>query len=1457
MKVVCKCIIFLLVIMSIALSAVSCRIGDGADDPGSDEDKNNTPPDSGAGDDSGADDLPMGDAVWKNGSVLTVYSDGSYTSSISAFSASLKSTSGADVTMSRSPTGSISNAIVIGRTNADISRRAYTRLERIMDEGETVNVSYWLVYSSGSTVAIAYSSEYALEAALDSFLDSYGALTCFAPQGGVIESDSFSDMEYVSVLRSKRISSQLTQLASNMGEDVAAAIERLYSLYGYEDYIWLADLWDPEVGGFYYSNSARDTEGYLPDLESTVQAIRYLENSGMLNASWQEGLPKEMREGMVSFARSLQHADGFFYHPQWDVNTVGGSRRGRDLGWARNIFEELGEKPRYDTPDGRLKGENASEGNEAVSLRLSAGRAFAVSKAVLVAASDNYLPAYLKTVEMFKKHVFDLNIPYESYGAGNSLNADSSMIIEADRRLWLSQNRGATAESYKSSSPAKGGYIEFLLEYLDSIQDPETGLFEARESDNDAYYRVDGLMKLSSLYAIFGRKLPNAVAAFKSCVDVVLIPDGMEHVCSIYNPWITMTYVKSCIKGYGTDAELNTVMAMLQENAARLIDTTANKLTHFKMDGGGFTYFMNIPCNNSQGAKVACAEARESTVNSLGLCSSGLTVHLFSALNASYIDIFDKCDLSIFLARFESLSSIVKNPEEPLDPVTFDGYEMTATDIASGVTVAPDEFVSCIPNDKDIENGKYVWFGSEVVKNPTDDADGTDLVLKTNVYTRPGETKNKANAMSTTIFNIMDDPVGAQCYVFESDILIMNGAANVISQMSFTSKWSDTAFGLSFYGYDGEDGKRYVKLYDRYAGMDGVSNSNLVDGIAMGEWFNMRIELYRIPYKDENDSNRLDVKAKIFINGEYVGESDSGFISSQTGHYATTSIHQFRYNHYRYWDSEVYFNNCYMYSEVEEYVGIPSATEYDSDGRYTFDLGVNSLVQTELASEGSSSELVKVPEKTGYFFDKALAINSYVGDSDVARIISDDSKVGYDTVYATLDMKLNPKSCGDRAMTLKLGGVGSNHSAYDLIFTYNRAKDNFYISDLSDAGVGNLVSIDVGAGEWLELEVEYRKINNTEILALVYVNGSLKYVSDNYAVSTANAIPVSSGFVTEDDIYLDAGINSVSVVLDEEFRGELTLDNVCFKKLAKAAPAVSEKQYTSRYHSDSDYGDESDGRYNYLDFENFVIENETTSVSGITNGMTESGGLASVTKTENKNGSLTSALVINGRKDDVVSVLTSDVREANRFVFVTDIKTEFSRDKDGQIELIIGSTGSDVYAAYRLIIEYRSSDGALVISDANLGSSGQSDKCGSRVDIGVDNGEWFSMRIEYYRISDNEILVLVYVNGALVYVSDNVATDKNRFGTAWDINGAYTTHDGATVSKGLNAVKLVFSNSDSSRVTLDNVVVCKEIGDIPLLDESDYTSRFYADNTESGGGSTTTPDTDEDYSGNLPGSTWH
>ena len=100
-------------------------------------------------------------------------------------------------------------------------------------------------------------------------------------------------------------------------------MRELYDVFDESIYIWMAGLWDRDRGAFYYSESARDTHLYLPDIESTAQILKFLNVSGMLRRAEGEcimRIPSKMRESIVNFARSLQDPDGYFYHEQWGKN---------------------------------------------------------------------------------------------------------------------------------------------------------------------------------------------------------------------------------------------------------------------------------------------------------------------------------------------------------------------------------------------------------------------------------------------------------------------------------------------------------------------------------------------------------------------------------------------------------------------------------------------------------------------------------------------------------------------------------------------------------------------------------------------------------------------------------------------------------------------------------------------------------------------------------------------------------------------------------------------------------------------------------------------------------------------------------------------------------------------------------------------------------------------------------
>ena len=252
---------------------------------------------------------------------------------------------------------------------------------------------------------------------------------------------------------------RLSELAA---PDVVAALRSAYDYYDGRKLIeWVANLYDVEVGGFYYSNSGRNTEGYLPDIESTNQALSFLESSGMLSSlggRYSANVPAWMKNEIVAFVKGLQDESGYFYHPQWsrELHHQNPERMGRDLSWATSMLVNFGAKPYYTTPGGKLQGEGKpSETN--LTGKLRASKASAVSKIAATAG----LNSHLATPETFKAYLASLNIRTQSYSAGSAVGAQTTTIKELDRKL-----AGITSDvgfDYRNN----GVYSKILFDWLD------------------------------------------------------------------------------------------------------------------------------------------------------------------------------------------------------------------------------------------------------------------------------------------------------------------------------------------------------------------------------------------------------------------------------------------------------------------------------------------------------------------------------------------------------------------------------------------------------------------------------------------------------------------------------------------------------------------------------------------------------------------------------------------------------------------------------------------------------------------------------------------------------------------------------------------------------------------------------------------------------------------------------
>lgn len=360
------------------------------------------------------------------------------------------------------------------------------------------------------------------------------------------------------------------ELMSILGEEAASSLKEYFDLYDESLYLWFSGLWDNGIGAFYYSNSARDTEWYLPDIESTVQIMRALVSVGLIpEGKMGENIPEWLRDRLMSFTRGLQEKDdGYFYMPQWGKEEITTSRRGRDLFWAVGFLEELGSVPLYPTP--------ISTGNK----------------------NAPALPEHLRTTEAFSAYLSGLDIGHMSYHYGNLLQSQAWQIKAAGEE-----------------------FVDILISWLDKSQNSENGLWQKEIS----YDSVNGLMKIALVYSQLGRPIPNANIALKSAIAAAVSDEMLSFICQVYNPLVCISCLLSSVKKTEGDEAVKVLRAGLYECAPSLIRITTEKMKKFRKDDGSFSYHLHSSAARSQGAPIAPPGNNEGDANATGIAAAGVS----------------------------------------------------------------------------------------------------------------------------------------------------------------------------------------------------------------------------------------------------------------------------------------------------------------------------------------------------------------------------------------------------------------------------------------------------------------------------------------------------------------------------------------------------------------------------------------------------------------------------------------------------------------------------------------------------------------------------------------------------------------------------------------------------------------------------------------------------------------
>ena len=737
--------------------------------------------------------------------------------------------------------------IIIGKTDRPLSEKAYRRLEYF--ESDRQSSVAFVIYSNGTSVAIAYDEDVygvgiALTEAISYFVNNHMKDSTLALDSGVVYEEKFDPISRQAEKDSAELESRWETMRLQLGgrikdselvEEIITELKALYQVYYTPDgggiTSWLANLYCPENGGFYYSNSARNNLGYLPDLESTSQALVIIKEiiSQSSNDSIASFLGSNMVEQMIRFVKSKQDPNnGYFYHPQWTKEATDAfpNRRGRDLNCAVDILQLFGASPTYDTPSGVMGDGILADGTpiapvSALSHPISTGKAVAVSKVARTSNDDSNVPAHLRTKAAFESYLASFDINGNSYSVGNTLESQTSEIAQRDKVL---AQRG---ESYRLS--------DILVDWMTEHQNPRTGLWTLDDSTD--YNAVNGLLKLGNVYSRLGYKIPNATKAFEAAVACITVDEVPDIVCDIFNTWYAMNTIYSNLNKYGTESEKDEIAAMkisLYENYPTLVRSTREKLLVFIKEDGSFSFQQKYSSPLSQGMPVAVTYSIEGDVNATMIASISTPGYIYQLLGISKIPIFTTADKMEFQSILIDMGAIIKNEVLPNSGLTFE--DDTIGELP--------ESVSATINSS----------GSFTVVNKGDGTRALQLLSKAD-----------GSGKGSDDLQIKLDPAiyGAPCNIVDMDICVMPGANGYFSSICLNPY-------VFMFGIYCSNGVVTIREESHYSSTNSFSY-DLGVSAEVGEWFNLRVEVYT--------GSKETFRAKIYFNGKCVAVSDNFYDS--------------------------------------------------------------------------------------------------------------------------------------------------------------------------------------------------------------------------------------------------------------------------------------------------------------------------------------------------------------------------------------------------------------------------------------------------------------------------------------------------------------------------------------------------------------------------------------------------
>ncbi len=1014
--------------------------------------------------------------------------------------------------------------LVVGITEREISKNAYKCLADLESENK-YEIPY-LVYSDGKSVAIAYTQDdygynVALAKAVEAFINYMGNSESLEIKKGNLLAGFVDPLVYQETLDAKMVASRWDTLKAGIktklqkedgpfrdenGKEVSkdeyinlvvSKLQDLYSLYTDDVISWFANLYEPNGGGYYFSNSARNTVGYLPDIESTWQACNFIVGSGMAK-DYDEAIPDWMKAQLISFVKGLQYPNGFFYHPQWGKELTDNkiSRRSRDLEWAGGLLSRLGAKPTYDTPSG-IKGDGIladgtklPEASSALTKKLSSTVALPVSKIAAVDSSTAVIPDNLKTEQAFREYLDAIDIRNNCYGGGNELGTQASQFKARDEQ--------ARKEGW---SP-----VEMVIEYLNDNCYATTGHWSSVAD----YNGTNGLLKISGLYNSLEAEMPYPLEAAKSAISSITTNERAETICYVYNAWYSVGNIVTNLKNYSTKANkdelANDITSSLLADCVSGIAASIEKTLTFRRDDGSFSYLTTGSSTNSQGMPVAVPRTLEGDVNATEIGIVGTAGWIFSALGLSSYQppIYTTSDLIRYHRILKDLGPVIKDPED--NTININNFD--------------DEAVGYDP--------EYIELDFK--------SSGSAKVAKVLCGTKEEKVlqfKSVNNGGDTLTFACDSMRANASCYVFDFDMCVNSATSGNFLQVVLGSK----AYMLMF-----SNDSSGIHMSDISYGSTPRLMNDFGVTLDFGEWYKFKIEYY----VGSEDSVRI----KVYVDGEVIGVTDNYYDSTgarlkgKEGN-PSTSYTEASILALSYVNTDILFDNlaCYKTNTIYQAMTDPDNQpniniDAPVTGTVTQAPGMGTYFNDPLYAEYKNKFTYDFmgypsPSFTGPAWGKMVSQNGMLNFERVAPSGSGETYIQY-ILAAPTDLTAYKNYCSVYEFDYRVSEADLSNDNAPF-----RLDDANYIrfvknSDGKTWSLGTPDTAKIEAGKWANIRFEIYYVNEYTEIAKVFVDGEF---------ATEVRLSTMSPFNSRLCIYMKKNIEKGTVI---------NIDNMIILHLDKA-----------------------------------------------------------------------------------------------------------------------------------------------------------------------------------------------------------------------------------------------------------------------------------------------------------------